>query len=134
MRSAIRSPLARRLLRAFDLTGTASGTWCTVARWSCIGLLMACSSLPAHADNTSSSSNMSAIGRQVFSDPSLSADGRVACASCHRPGQSFTDGLPLAVQLAGRYADEATLIRLGAQLEAARPWFGRKPALVQQRS
>jgi Asp-tRNA(Asn)/Glu-tRNA(Gln) amidotransferase A subunit family amidase len=40
------------------------------------------------------------------------------------------DGLPLAVQLVGRYGDEATLLRLGAQLEAARPWFKRKPALV----
>jgi Asp-tRNA(Asn)/Glu-tRNA(Gln) amidotransferase A subunit family amidase len=38
-------------------------------------------------------------------------------------------GLPLAVQCVGRYGDEATLFRLGAQLEAARPWFGRKPAL-----
>ena len=40
-------------------------------------------------------------------------------------------GLPLAVQLVGRYGDEATLFRLGAQLETARPWFGRKPALVR---
>lgn len=38
-------------------------------------------------------------------------------------------GLPLAVQCVGRYGDEATLFRLGAQLEAARPWFARKPAL-----
>ena len=44
-------------------------------------------------------------------------------------GQS-TGGLPLAVQLVGRFGDEATLIRLGAQLEAARPWFGRRPALA----
>jgi Asp-tRNA(Asn)/Glu-tRNA(Gln) amidotransferase A subunit family amidase len=44
-------------------------------------------------------------------------------------GQSAA-GLPLAVQLVGRFGDESTLIRLGAQLEAARPWFGRKPALV----
>jgi amidase len=39
-------------------------------------------------------------------------------------------GLPIAIQLVGRFGDEATLIRLGAQIEAARPWFGRKPALV----
>jgi Asp-tRNA(Asn)/Glu-tRNA(Gln) amidotransferase A subunit family amidase len=39
-------------------------------------------------------------------------------------------GLPLATQLVGRYGDEATLFRLAAQLEAARPWFERKPALV----
>jgi Asp-tRNA(Asn)/Glu-tRNA(Gln) amidotransferase A subunit family amidase len=39
-------------------------------------------------------------------------------------------GFPLAVQLAGRYGDEATLFRLGAQLEAARPWLGDRPALA----
>ena len=44
-------------------------------------------------------------------------------------GQS-TGGLPLAVQLVGRYGDEATLIRLGSQLEAAQPWIGRKPPLA----
>ena len=36
----------------------------------------------------------------------------------------------MAVQLVARYGDEATLFRLGAQLEAARPWFARKPALA----
>lgn len=43
------------------------------------------------------------------------------------PLDQSAGGLPLAVQLVGRFGDEATLIRLGAQLEAARPWFGRKP-------
>ena len=46
------------------------------------------------------------------------------------PLEQSSAGLPLAVQLVGRFGDEATLIRLGAQIEAARPWFGRKPALV----
>jgi Asp-tRNA(Asn)/Glu-tRNA(Gln) amidotransferase A subunit family amidase len=41
-----------------------------------------------------------------------------------------SEGLPIAVQLVARYGDEATLFRLAAQLEAARPWFDRKPALV----
>ena len=40
-------------------------------------------------------------------------------------------GLPLAVQLVGPFGDEATLFRLGAQLEEARPWFGRKPELAE---
>ncbi len=44
-------------------------------------------------------------------------------------GQS-TAGLPLAVQLVASYGDEAALIRLGSQLEAARPWFERRPALA----
>jgi amidase len=45
-------------------------------------------------------------------------------------GRSSEDELPLAVQLVARFGDEATLFRLAAQLEQARPWFARKPPLA----
>jgi amidase len=37
------------------------------------------------------------------------------------------EGLPIGVMLAGRIGDEATLISLSAQVEAARPWKDRHP-------
>jgi amidase len=40
------------------------------------------------------------------------------------------DGLPTAVQMAARPADEGTLLSLAAQLEGARPWADRRPELA----
>lgn len=37
------------------------------------------------------------------------------------------NGLPIGMMFTGRYADEATLFRLAAQLEKELPWSGRKP-------
>ena len=38
-------------------------------------------------------------------------------------------GLPIGVHFAAKFGDEAGLLKLSAQLEQARPWFGRRPAL-----
>lgn len=43
------------------------------------------------------------------------------------PASWNDDGVPVGVQLVGGYAREALLLRVGAQVEAARPWEDRRP-------
>jgi amidase len=66
--------------------------------------------------------------RQVFAycpfTPLFNSTGQPAISL---PMHWSAGGIPVGVQLAGRFADEATLIRVAAQLEQARPWAKRKP-------
>ena len=42
-----------------------------------------------------------ALGRHLFFDRRLSANGTFSCASCHQPARAFTDGRPRAVGVTG---------------------------------
>ena len=46
------------------------------------------------------------------------------------PAGENADGLPMGVHVLGRFGDEATLVRLAAQLERARPWADRAPPIA----
>ena len=45
-----------------------------------------------------------------------------------------SDGLPVGVQFVARYGDEATLFRMGAQLERVAPWDARRPTICAGRA
>jgi amidase len=46
------------------------------------------------------------------------------------PLHTAESGMPVGVQFAGAPWQEATLLRLGAQIEAAAPWVDRWPPLA----
>jgi amidase len=59
--------------------------------------------------------------------PPANASGQPAIAF---PTGFDHNGVPIGVQLIGRPAAEATIISLAAQLEAAKPWIGNRPAFA----
>lgn len=51
-------------------------------------------------DNPTTSAGI-ALGRKLFFETGLSADGTISCASCHRPELAFSDGLQVNKGLGG---------------------------------
>jgi len=45
---------------------------------------------------------LSALGQTLFSDPRLSASGRLSCSSCHDPAHAFAQSNSRSVQLGGK--------------------------------
>jgi len=59
-----------------------------------------------------------ALGKKIFFDPRFSANGKIACATCHQPERYFTDGLARAEGVGKSLRSSPSL--LGA---AYSPWF-----------
>ena len=55
----------------------------------------------APAQHQPSVASMTAMGRAMFFEPSLSVSGKLACASCHSPEHAYGPPNALAVQLGG---------------------------------
>jgi cytochrome c peroxidase len=73
-----------------------------------------------------------ALGRKLFFDGRLSADGSVACASCHNPERAFTDGKPTSVGIQGRVGQRNAPTILNALYNKTQFWDGRAKTLEDQ--
>jgi cytochrome c peroxidase len=72
------------------------------------------------------------LGRLLFFDPLLSADGDMACSSCHQPAKGFSDGLPGSVGRNGfvMHRSAPTLWNVGFLRELF--WDARASSLEEQ--
>jgi cytochrome c peroxidase len=73
-----------------------------------------------------------ALGRRLFFDPALSADGRISCASCHRPELAFADSARFSRGVYGRLTRRNTPSVLNAGWQRSWRWDGRTTSLEQQ--
>ena len=87
--------------------------------------LSALEKLPSDPSNSMADNPLAAqLGHALFFDTTLSGNNSVACATCHQPAKSYTDGRPLAVGTAMGPRHTPSLLGI-----AYSPWFywdGRK--------
>jgi cytochrome c peroxidase len=82
-------------------------------------------------DNPQSAEKI-ALGQKLFFDGRLSADGTVACSTCHDPARAFTDGRPMSIGIQGRVGQRNAPTVLNALYNKAQFWDGRVSTLEEQ--
>jgi cytochrome c peroxidase len=85
----------------------------------------------APADNPTTEGKIS-LGRKLFFDKRLSADGSVSCATCHDPERSFADTRPLAIGVYGRVGKRHSPALVNRGLGRVHFWDGRAASLEAQ--
>ena len=65
------------------------------------------------------------LGRKLFFDPILSADGTVSCASCHDPNKGWADGRATAIGIRGQVGNMNSPSILNRAFFREQFWNGR---------
>jgi len=73
-----------------------------------------------------------ALGQKLFFDGRLSADGSVACSTCHDPARAFTDRRPASIGIKGRAGQRNAPTILNALYNKTQFWDGRAKSLEEQ--
>ena len=87
--------------------------------------------LPAPADNRPTLARV-ALGRRLFFDPLLSADGTVSCSSCHHPEYVFSDTVAVSRGVYGRRGRRNAPSIVNAGYGESFFWDGRAVGLEDQ--
>ena len=87
--------------------------------------------MPVPDDNPMTAGKV-VLGRQLFFDPRLSADGTVACATCHQPARAFSDGRAAAIGVGGRQGRRSAPALINRGYGRAFFWDARVVTLEDQ--
>ncbi len=115
-----------------NVAASARGGWTTAQREELRSMsLTELTPLPPDPTNRVADDPRAAdLGRQLFFDTRLSANGRVACGTCHQPERGFQDGIALGVGV-GTTA-RRTMPIVGMARSPFLFWDGRKDSLWAQ--
>ena len=74
------------------------------------------------------------LGRWLFYDPRLSADGTISCASCHEPAAGFSEREPVSTGVGGKKGNRKAPPVLNVAFPIYPVWFwdGRASSLADQ--
>src|SRR5690349_11032078 len=72
------------------------------------------------------------LGRLLYFDPRLSADGTVSCATCHNPKYAFTDGAAVSTGIRGQTGNRSAPTVINRAYSLAQFWDGRAATLEAQ--
>src|SRR6266567_1270182 len=72
------------------------------------------------------------LGRILYFDPRISADGDVSCATCHDPKFAFTDGAAVSTGIKGQKGGRSAPTVINRAYSLAQFWDGRASTLEIQ--
>lgn len=87
--------------------------------------------LPIPADSPQTPEKV-ALGRTLFLDSRLSADGTVSCSTCHQPERAFADGRAVAQGIQHRTGTRNTPSLINSAYQTSLFWDGRRESLEEQ--
>ena len=119
------------LAQAADVVSAAADPLAQPKPMHQVGLPVAATRAAIPADNPQTPQKV-ALGQRLFFDARLSADGTIACSTCHDPARAFTDGKAVSTGIGGRAGQRNAPTVLNALYNATQFWDGRAATLEQQ--
>jgi cytochrome c peroxidase len=103
-----------------------------VKRFAVIGSLCAVVCFICAFNNRPAKMSRAALGQMLFSDPILSADRSISCASCHKPAFAFADTVAFSKGVHGRLGKRNAPSVMNMSDRSSFFWDGRAASLGAQ--